>query len=301
MAICRRIIESVLAIILIVAAMLKANDFLLNTNHPDSGWTWGRSISAVAIGVETLLAIWMLASGLSIARFLCAFSTFSLLTCIVCAEVIQKAPSCGCFGKIPVPPRITAFFDVAAVVSLWLTRPQIYICRNCQQLLRPFAGAVVTILIAIVSLAFVLSSATLSTAGNAARDVPAPSAWVGKQFPLFEVIDGSRDLRIGRWLVVFYHFDCDECRQAVPAYLTLAAMRGDSTDESRMAFVAVPPLAPTGHDLIPESTDLPHFALHQDRDWSIATPLVVSLQEGKVIAIAEGEEAAVPTDALEGR
>jgi hypothetical protein len=302
MTTCRRTIEWVLAIVLIVAATLNANELHTNAQHPDSGLTWGRPASAVAVGVEILLAVWMLVGGLSAARFLCAFGTFGILACVVCAEVIQRAPSCGCFGKMPVPPRLTAFFDMAAVVSLWLTRPQICNWRNRQPLRRLFAGAFVTALLAIVGLAFVLPSVTLpAAAGNAARDVPAPSAWVGKPFPLFDAINYSRDLRIGRWLVIFYHFDCDECRHAVPAYLAVASMRVANSDEPRMAFVGIPPLAPAGHDLVPESTELPHFTLHQDRDWFIATPLVVSLQDGEVVAVTDGEQANVPADVLEGK
>jgi hypothetical protein len=68
-----------------------------------------------------------------------------------------------------------------------------------------------------------------------------------------------------------------------------------------MAFVGIPPLAPAGHDLVPESTELPHFTLHQDRDWFIATPLVVSLQDGEVVAVTDGEQANVPADVLEGK
>jgi hypothetical protein len=159
----------------------------------------------------------------------------------------------------------------------------------------------VVALLAIVGLAITLPFATLRTAsGNAGLDVPAPSAWVGRRFPLFDAIDDSRDLKIGRWLVVFYHFDCDECRHAVPAYLALANIRGNNSDQPRMAFIGIPPLAPAGHDLVPESAALPHFTLHQDRDWLIATPLVVSLRDGEVVAVAQGEQTNVPADALAG-
>jgi hypothetical protein len=119
-----------------------------------------------------------------------------------------------------------------------------------------------------------------------------PSSWLNQTFPLLdEIIDGG-SLQKGRWLVVFYHFDCDTCRQAIPAYLS--HLDELTVNGARMAFVQMPPDPPADQDLVAPSRDYLHLKLRPDRDWFATTPVVVAVEDGKVIWAKDGEDAAEP-------
>lgn len=119
-----------------------------------------------------------------------------------------------------------------------------------------------------------------------------PATWVGRPFPLFDEIDGSGPLRGGRWLVVMYHYDCDDCRKAIPDYQTLAV----SQTGYRVAFVAIPPFAAAGIEPVAESEDYPRLRLREDHDWFATTPVVAVLENGRVLAAAEGQAAMLPPE-----
>jgi len=297
----RRIVEGVLAIVLFSAAVLKMNDLLVNASNLSGGSALGRAASGMAIDAEAMLAIWMLIGGFSPQRFYCVIGFFCVVACVALIEVVHAAPTCGCFGKFAVSPRLTAIFDLVAIALLWLTRPQSDNARNRSPLQDRLAGAAAISLLVIVGVLFLNPSKAVSAAGWDPEANLAPASWINKPFPLFGAIDGSQELKIGRWLIVFYHFDCEECRQAVPAYLRLAAMKNGDSSQTRIAFVSMPPQAPLGYDLVPKLATVRHFTLNPHRERITETPLVVSLQDGSVVGVSEGEQTMLPSDAFEAQ
>jgi thiol-disulfide isomerase/thioredoxin len=115
-----------------------------------------------------------------------------------------------------------------------------------------------------------------------------PASWLNHPFPLLDEIDNSAPLRAGRWLVLFYHYDCSDCQTAIPAYEALA-------NRVHIAFVAMPPL---GQSPVTDSPQYLNLRLRPDHDWFATTPLVVTLEDGQVAAFAEGENAIHPPDAV---
>jgi hypothetical protein len=77
-------------------------------------------------------------------------------------------------------------------------------------------------------------------------------------------------------------------------------MRGDP-DEPRISFVAIPPYAAVGQDPVLPSLDYLHLNLRDDGSWFAATPVVVALEDGKVLAITDGENALMPPDVFAWR
>ena len=139
-----------------------------------------------------------------------------------------------------------------------------------------------------------------STVSNTSIDSPVlePSSLLNHSFPLFDSIDGGAELKSGRWLLLFYHYDCDECRHVIPLYRAIAKAMHDETDSPRLAFIAVPPFASASQDPGHVTSDNQHYALRSDRDWIVETPMAVTVLDGRVIGVTYGEQAENLPDVL---
>jgi hypothetical protein len=285
-----RFIERVLAAVLLLAAIAKLVHFKQTAALFGPGPVPGNIALLFVIELEFAMSVWMLIGIAASARFYCALACFSFLGSAACLEIVRGAPNCGCFGEFHISPIVTGSFDVVAVVSLWCLHRRIYGAEgNCAAVYRRRC-AIAGILLASGSLPLVFLSA--SPADNPGKSaISNPSLWTNREFPLFDEIAGSSDIRFGRWLIVFYHFDCDECRRVVPTYVTFASSEQDSPGQPQIAFVALPPFAPSGADPIPISSNLRCFKLSEEYNWQIPTPLVVTAQDGRVVDVAEGQEA----------
>jgi hypothetical protein len=228
-------------------------------------------------------------------------------------EVYAGLPSCGCFGLLRVSPKITAGFDLLSIGLLSIAWPR---------RLRPSQGHGGKSRWTLVVIAAVAASGALwarfaadtmlrLTGSATINDLSArePASWVNGRFPLFEEIEGWEPLEHGRWLVVFYHYDSAACRKAIGPYEDLVAGSDDENDcdlcramnagdHSRLsvAFVAMPPAAPEGKDpvVISQTSSYVRLSLRPDRHWFDATPVVAALEDGKVLAVIEGEAGVEP-------
>ena len=293
----RRCVEWILAVVLLFAAGMKADSFLVNPTYTAIGMPGGKTFLAALIEIELVLGIWLLVGGFLLARFFCTLGCFLLFAVFALNEAIHSAPTCGCFGNVTAPPAITASFDSIACAGLWLTRPR-SVARSDRWPTRFKLGTGATaVLLATATLSFAyLSSPRVGSNPGTASD---PAAWLHRPFVLLNSIDGDRELKQGRWLLIFYRYGCDDCRRAIPNYTALAAiMRGDP-DQPRLAFVAVPPYAPAGQDPVLPSLDYLHLTLRGDGSRFAATPVVVALQDGNVMGVDDGEQAFVPPDVPE--
>jgi hypothetical protein len=292
-----RYIELVLAAILLCAAILKADFFLHNLGHNGIRPTPDEFGLGLEIVIESSIAIWMVAGWHSAIRFRYVASFFCLLAVAASVEAVRAAPSCGCFGRFQIPPKVTAIFDVTAVISLWITRQRVRPHQGRRPLLSRVWGVIAVVCVASMypTIMFISSSASASdrVTGSLTSD---PFSWVGREFPLFDEMDQSQEMKTGRWRLIFYHFDCEECRQIIPTYLEIAKMGQTTDDRDQLAFVEVPPIAPVGKGLIPTSSDWRHFNLRQDRNWMITTPMILVLKNGRVISVTEGDHSLTPFD-----
>jgi len=284
-----------LAMVLLAAAGLKARQLAGHTEASLPGFLHNRMVLAAIVQAELLLCLWLLAGGWRRLRFVCATGCFLLFGTVAMYEALHAMPSCGCFGNVKVPPILTAIFDFVAVAMLWLSRPD-----NADSPQKPPTRMRLAMAsVAALATSTALWTGTLShppppSSGEKTLIVLEPATWLNQPFSLLDELDGPADLRHGRWIVVMYHYDCEDCLEALPAYKNLAtAPRHDQTSP-RVAFVPMPPPAPPGADPVPDIPAFPHFTLHDDHDWFATTPVVVALQDGMVIAAADGQDAVRP-------
>jgi hypothetical protein len=295
---CREYFERILAIVLLFAAAMKAYSLLVTPLQVAASLPSGRLILITTIEIESVLGIWLLIGGFSRARFYCAFGCFAFFAVVAFDEAIHAAPTCGCFGNWKVPPAITSTMDCIACATIWLTRPRSAGSDNRRPSYMKLAIGFTVLLLATSTL---LANVSASRAGMDPETVVNPASWLNRPFALLNKIAGGSKLKQGRWLVVFYHYGCDDCRRAIPTYTALAATMSGDPDQPQISFVAIPPYASTGQDPVLPSLDYLHLSLRDDGSWSAATPVVVALQDGEVLAVNEGDKAFIPPDVPEWR
>jgi hypothetical protein len=290
-------VEAILAIVLLVAALLKAYQLLNSSGAAVLGLIRSRILLAGVIQAEFVMSIWLLIGGFPKARFITSLVFFGALGVAAGYESLHALPGCGCFGSVKMSPVAAGVFDFAAVAALVATRtrrarlPQGFALRR-----RLFWGAVTAATL----------SATLWTVywlkpARADGDlvVLEPQSWLNKPFPLFDEIADGNELRSGDWLVVMYSYDCESCLRAIPRYQRWMATGFDGKSRTRFAFVAMPPAAPVGEDPVAASPAYKRMVLRPDHDWFATTPVVVAIQNGRVLFATDGEKAAEPPAILD--
>jgi peroxiredoxin len=116
-----------------------------------------------------------------------------------------------------------------------------------------------------------------------------PGNWTGKTFVLQRYIDIGPQLAIGEWVVMLYHADCSECREAIPLYAKLAARASAAASSPRFALVEMPE-----YGQLDEPADLSSCVrgkLSNQREWFATTPVVLRLSNGRVVDEADGKDA----------
>jgi thiol-disulfide isomerase/thioredoxin len=119
---------------------------------------------------------------------------------------------------------------------------------------------------------------------TATYEVLEPETWVGKELPILEQIDIAEALKRGAWLLLFYHHDCPDCRQAIPQYGQMARDLAGNEDFLRIALIEVPPYGPRSLHV---STACVSGRLAATKEWFITTPAVVLLTNTRVKAAWE--------------
>jgi hypothetical protein len=292
----RRCVEVALAIVLIAAASLKAYQVLTLSGPVLPGVVHNRTLFAALIEAELFMALWMLTEGLPRARFVAGMICFGIFALAASYEAFRGLDGCGCFGVAKVSPKITAAFDVAALIALWATKPRA-IVADCVPAWRIYAATATAVILSGSFLALLVLSSSRNATGAQAGDLVIldPQSWMDKPLEIIADIDSGEPLRHGRWIVVFYHYDCDSCREAIPKYRALAKDRQDSSLGPRLAFVAIPPLAPSAlEDPVQASPLYLELKLRPIHDWFATTPVVAALEDGKVLFAADGEQAVSP-------
>jgi hypothetical protein len=283
----RGFVERTLATILFAAAGLKTRLMLSKGAYVAIGILRGRSPLVTLIEMELALAIWLWLGGLPLARFLCASAFFSMLAIVAFCEAFNALPTCGCFGAFPVPPIVVLIFDLGAVAVLWHTRTfrrreDIYGVK------RGFLGTSMPMTMAIFALVIAHRAFSSNTADNSLVILD-PDTWVNREFPAIGGLSQDSELKTGQWVLFFYHYNCDECLAAIPSYRALASSMSRGLYKTRLAFVAIPPLAPAGRDPVAASSTFVRLNLSSDHTWVASTPIAVALKDGRVLAVADGD------------
>ncbi len=280
------------ALLLLVAAGLKAHQLatepVLGTGLLESRW--------FLIGVvefELFFGLWLLSGLLPKVTWAAALGCFVLFTCISLFKALSGHATCGCFGKIEVNPWYTATLDIFVVLSLlcWPAKGSRTAFQvNFGQLPVRVAGVLAVWLAVGVPAGCAMGSytnAALSdagdTIGNGRIVVLEPEKWVGKKLPLLEYIDIGDRLREGDWLLLLYHQDCPDCREAIENALNETAREGGNA-RLALALIEVPPYGNAKARIGLQEASFVLGRLSGEREWLVTTPAQLELKSGQVVA-----------------
>ncbi len=99
---------------------------------------------------------------------------------------------------------------------------------------------------------------------------------------MLEHVDIVDQLSSGVIVVLFYHIDCPDCRDAIPLYEQYSRQLA-SDDQIRFAFIKAPPYGDDSEDLVSPDTSAIVGILDNSRDWIFETPLIFLLRDGDLI------------------
>jgi hypothetical protein len=261
-------------LLLLAACAAKAWELWTVPGTRFGAWGLPRWLLACGCGVELALGL-ALALGLlpRLARAL-GLALFLAFAAMTAALLAQGAPSCGCFGRLAVPPGITLALDLLAAAALaWELRRG----RPGPQRPRVAAALAVAAVLAGAAAAGLLAWHRPSLASLLAQAQPkAGSALPG---PL-----AGEALGRGSWWLLFYRSSCPECRTHLRAWLA----RMERESEAGLRRWALVDAAPgeEGGDLVERlgGTRLPRFQADLPL---LTTPLAVEVRDGVVRATAD--------------
>ncbi len=298
-------------LLLFCAAVLKAWQFTHSLVRP-AGLEGLTGFIPALIGWEMFLGLVLISGVFGNAVCWAAIACFSLFGCYALYEAVSGYASCGCFGQVPVNPWCTAALDAAVVLGL------VFLARPAGQ--RPKAGKARAPWRRLQVVAIVAGAAIGLAVGIAAAElhprprtvVPGvsffnggklvllePTQWIGHRFPLLKYIatpEGRPSVGAafahGSWVMLLYHADCDECRQAIPVYEAFATQVGASPTALRVALIRVPEDLPAPAPTAPFGVNAAlRASLDSSHAWFVETPAALEIRRGGVIAAASGSAA----------
>ena len=285
----------VIGLLLILSAALKAFDLAAGPLPGDSALEepWFRLFG---VGCEVVWATWLLFGGGGTATWLLTVLMWIAFAGFNAYGMVVGKTTCGCFGVVKVSPRVTLTIDMIALGFTMLSKP-----RPGSDSGRLVRGGVISVAAAMVaSTAFGvwnfnrfadlrLSQDGLLRSGSAI--IIDPTSWPGKQFPLLGQTNIGATLTKGRWLVLLYRADCDHCNRAIPRYAEWISELGLGSDGMQLAFVEIPPYSEGQIEPLKPAV---YGRLSAGNDWVVGTPMAVTLVDGKVTNVVEGEAAEFP-------
>ena len=118
------IVRVFVAAVLLAAAALKVHQAM--TDSLGAGWILsGRTLLVLEIQFEIILGLWLLSGLHRRLSWAAAVMCFGLFACVSFYKGASGASSCGCFGKITVPPWVTLILDVVILFALVSYRPRL--------------------------------------------------------------------------------------------------------------------------------------------------------------------------------
>ncbi|MGE5612535.1 MAG: hypothetical protein ACM359_25025, partial [Bacillota bacterium] len=196
--------------------------------------------------------------------------------------------SCGCFGRLSIPPRYTLLLDLTLLLSLLLIRPP---SRPFLPPPSPSPGTPgegrgegslprhptlrnIFLLVSTLLLPLLLLPLRPSSASLLILD---PPTWLNQRFPLLDHLDIAPELSTGQWSVLLYHHDCPNCQEVIPRDKNLSRRPAQ-----KVAMIEIPPYGPPLPD--PNPTYL-SAKLPDSKEWFVTTPVELILKEGQVVQV----------------
>ena len=284
-------------IVLLFATAMKIHQLLTEPIISKGFWeSW--EFFLIQIPLELGLGIWLVCGLFRKAAWLLGTIAFGGFIIVTLYKGLIGAESCGCFGVVHVNPWITLFvMDVPIFILLAIFRPK------GEKLLPPpwpnavhfFAIAIPTFIL-LPTIEYVLITnkqvkptvndwiwpkITITDANTSAEQRP-QDLW-----PMLEYIDIKEQLQNGLWVVLLYHDDCPDCKEAMPLYEQMHdSLAGNDIN---FAFVEMPPYGGTTQPLVNSETKVTCGRLNDKKKWFLQSPVVVIIDNGRVLKAWEGE------------
>jgi hypothetical protein len=316
--------------ILLLSAALKSWQYLQSPIPPYELQHFP-GLEPVLTTFETFLGLWLISGAMPMAARRVAIGCFSLFACYTLYEALAGKTDCGCFGQVHVSPWFTFVLDVAIVLALMffarLSGKDADPSRWSKRKWPVAAAAGIGLLMGVGSAVFrpypIAAANGLVTANSGKIVILEPNKWIGRRLPVLANIvqsqpvtgmvqatgdhlqnadatgvSGQHDIYLstplshGRWIVMFYHASCDECRATIPIYEGLAQQQETSGQKPHVAFVRVPSESESSipHNLFHSNIPL-HVTLDSSHQWFAQTPAVVELKNGVVVRGVSGAAA----------
>lgn len=288
-----RCVMALASAILLFAAATK---YLMIMTEPvlSLGFWGSRDFLIINIFLTTGLGIWLVCGLFRKAAWLLAIIAFFVFILDTAYKGVVGAASCGCFGQVEMNPWLTLLaINLPMLVLLLAFRPL------GEKLLPPpwpsikhFCGVAVP--------TFILLGVILFTAFGYEPPRETPSykivdheGWIGTDFEMLSQIDVADSLRHGLCVILFYHNDCPNCREAIPVYSRMYDEITAQGNEAIFAFIEMPPYGASEDSPVPPGTNCITGRLDNTKKWYAATPLLVITEDGIVLKSFEYE---VPMD-----
>jgi len=304
---------TVAGMVLLIASALKIHQLLTEPIISRGFWeSW--EFFLIQIPLELGLGIWLVSGLFRKAAWLLAVLAFGLFIGVTLQKGLIGAESCGCFGRVQVNPWITlSAIDIPLFLLLLIFQPKgLKLLPPPWPSAKHFFGVAVPafILLAVVEPVLIFNkppdktnkyevvkpqdwttkkpAAEPQTSQKQAGKEPAAQMQTGEkpvveEWPMLKHIDIADSLKTGIAVVLLYHFDCPNCREAIPLYDQMCRDLSGGEDAIRFAFVEIPPYCQEQDSPIPPGTVCLTGKLDASKEWYIATPLVVLMQDGSVI------------------
>ena len=268
--------------ILLTAATLKGELLLRSATWPYDAW--GFALVLFELG----FAGWLFSARLPAHVWWVSAACFATFATVTAAKLFRGEADCGCFGVVRTPPWVTLLIDIAALTALTATyrdRKAVALHTSTFGYRLPAAMGYAVILVVAAKLSLPLFG------GNEWRRQDAiladPSLWVGQRCPLLDQIDIGAELSTGECLVVLHRHDCALCEETLNA-----AWFGDAACDvggsRRLALVELPPCAGDDSRNVPRS--LLVGRLNSSEPCLLPAPVVILLENGRVVSVATGRE-----------
>ena len=241
---------------------------------------WDSSAQIALAVVELLMAFWLFSGLMPRRLWMVAILQFAIFASVSGYELIAGQESCGCFGQaIQTSPGITLLLDLVILLALARYRPT----SAKRQHAKPGNS--------IAALAVGAGIALLVMAGATAQRPP-PSAhvhnlwnWgilVGKRFPLMDHVKNGSDLENGRWIILVLSPGCAACELVRREYAAYTPEQLLLRYGARLMVVET--RSPTDGNNYQVAGGIVRRLKNPD-EWDIATPSVLELKNGIVMAV----------------
>jgi thiol-disulfide isomerase/thioredoxin len=293
---------SIAGAVLIIASVLKVHQLLTEPIISAGFWeSW--LFTVIQIPLEMGLGIWLVSGLFRKAGWLLSLVAFAGFIGITIAKWWTGAASCGCFGVVHVKPWITlTAIDIPLFALLAIFRPKGQSAFG--GLPPPWPSAKHFFGVAIPTF-FILGTIVPVLVFNKPPDVTdkyeviKPQTWlVGKgadpndpatKWPLLAHIDIADKISTGFVVALLYHYDCPECRQAIPQFEQINQVL--SGNDIAVAFIEIPPVvsgveppySPADQNPVKPDTACLSGKLDDSKKWYAKTPLTVLLKNGSCL------------------